>query len=332
MPSNHVIFKPRMKYSFVTHFDSGFIPQGLSLCASLRRVHPDALLVIVCLDQECHDYLKQTDLENTHLLNLREHESAELLKIKGQRTRAEYYWTLTPWTILWSFQELPHLVNIVYVDADLYFRKSISDVYDSFLLDSSSVLITPHDYAPNYDQSPSSGEYCVQLIAVKRGEGETVIRWWRDRCMEWCFARFENGLYGDQKYLEHFEKVFPGQISILDKKGYIQAPWNASYYPFSLARIYHFHGLRTLSSNRVHLSGYYIPAPTIEFIYKPYLRLLYSAIGSMNASFRPQMSQPRWPYYFFQVVAKRFIHKVLGQTRPPYWSVIKRNTNKIKTF
>ena len=32
--------------------------------------------------------------------------------------------------------------------------------------------------------------------------GLKALKWWRDRCLEWCYARIEDGKFGDQFYIE----------------------------------------------------------------------------------------------------------------------------------
>ena len=54
------------------------------------------------------------------------------------------------------------------------------------------VLITDHAYAPEHDQSATSGQYCLQFMTFTRNGGEVVRKWWEERCIEWCYARFED--------------------------------------------------------------------------------------------------------------------------------------------
>jgi hypothetical protein len=70
-------------------------------------------------------------------------------------------------------------------------------------------------------------------MCFRRDErGLSVLRWWRDRCNEWCYARLEDGKFGDQKYLDDWPTRFPG-ISVAKNIGICVACWNQEGYTFS---------------------------------------------------------------------------------------------------
>ena len=290
-----------MTEHYVTLFDSVFLPQGLALHHSLLEHGGDCVLWVLCLDDACFQTLKRLDLPQMRLLDLADLETPELLAVKPGRTRAEYCWTLTPWSIQWVLEDDPTAKRVTYLDADVFFLKSPAPIFAEFEASGCGVLITEHGYAPEYDQTPTSGRYCVQFLPVVRGLGEPILHWWRDRCIEWCFARFENGLFGDQKYVEQFAAIFPSLVYSTGPDSRFQAPWNASLYGFSQAIIYHFHHLRLcengtylfcLDGDREHLRrAYVIPGPTLEYIYFPYCETLdniaYSMLGFIPPQARP---------------------------------------------
>ena len=155
----------------------------------------------------------------------------------------------------------------------MYFMKSPKLLFNEFEKSGKAVMITPHNYAPQYDQSSKSGKYCVQFIIFKRYESENVRKWWETKCLEWCYQRVEENKFGDQKYLDQFPLKFKNYVHILEKKEYIQAPWNARIFESKDCLIYHFHGLR-LIENKLGLilfsKGYKIPKRTLKNIYQIY--------------------------------------------------------------
>jgi hypothetical protein len=61
--------------------------------------------------------------------------------------------------------------------------------------------------------------------------GMAVLNWWRDRCIEWCYARSEEGKFGDQKYLDDWTTRFDS-VHVLEHLGGGIAPWNVQQYSF----------------------------------------------------------------------------------------------------
>jgi len=283
---------------YVTLFDSVFLPQALALHASMQRHVPEHRLWMLCVDDVAHELLTRLALPNCSLLKLSELETAELLAVKPNRTRGEYCWTLTPFAPRFVFEADPAVRRVTYLDADLWFRKSPVALFEELDAAGGSVLITDHGYAPEYDQSATSGQYCVQFMAFDRERGEPVRRWWEERCIEWCYARFEDGKFGDQKYLDDWPERFPGLVHVLQRQQYAQAPWNATRFPYSQGVFFHFHGLRIAPGRRFDLGPIYtLPGAVLDHIYEPYLADLRRAIAMLDGlgfAARPQSRKLGW--------------------------------------
>jgi hypothetical protein len=267
---------------YVTLFDSLFLPQGIALHTSMERHVKDYTLWILCVDDKAHEILCKLNLPNVRLLQLSKLETAELLTVKPIRTKGEYCWTLTPFAPKFVFEADANVNRVTYLDADLWFRKNPSAIFREFDLSGKQVLITDHAYAPEYDQSATCGQYCVQFMTFSREGGEAVRKWWEDRCIEWCYARFEKEKFGDQKYLDDWPERFTDFVHVLNNKELALAPWNAMRFPYGSSIFYHFHGLRIVSIKQVNIGGYSLPKPLIENIYRPYLIDLKRAIERLN--------------------------------------------------
>ena len=275
---------------FVTLFDSTFLPQGLALHASMQRHLPAHCLWVLCVDDIAYELLTRLALPNCSLLKLSELETDSLRAVKPSRGKGEWCWTLTPFAPRFVFDADPSVQRVTYLDADLWFRKNPAPLFAEFEASGAKVLITDHGYAPEFDQSATSGQYCVQFMTFDREGGEPVRQWWQERCIEWCFARFEDGKFGDQKYLDDWPERFAGLVHVLREQQLAQAPWNASRYPYSQAVFYHFHGLRILPGRRLDLSpNHPLPLPVLENVYEPYLRDLKSAMATLSVlGFEPR--------------------------------------------
>lgn len=118
-----------MVENYVTLFDSDFLPQGLSLYRSLDRLGEDFTLWILCIDEEVEKRLIELSLANVRLLSLSVFETLELLRVKAERSRSEYCWTLTPFAPAFVFQADPNVLRVTYVDADLWICQSPKRIF-----------------------------------------------------------------------------------------------------------------------------------------------------------------------------------------------------------
>lgn len=261
---------------YVTIFDSGFMPQGLALYSSLVNHAGPFKLWVICVDDLAKEYLDQRALDGIKTISLKEVETPDLIRVKAGRTRSEYCWTLTPFAPKFVFDRDPSVSRVTYLDADIFLLKNPKPIFSEFEKSNKSVLITDHAYDPEYDHSASSGQYCVQFMTFRCDEsGQRVRQWWQDKCIEWCYARAEDGKFGDQKYLDSWPEIFENEVHVLSKLDAILAPWNAKRFPYSSAIAWHFHGLRILAGNQYLLhSKYQIPDTVDEYIYLPYVEIL----------------------------------------------------------
>ena len=267
---------------YVTIFDSGFLPQGLALAQSLSEHAGDHILWVIAVDQEAESALKKLALRNVRVLPLAEVETDSLLAVKGGRTRAEYCWTLTPFAARFVFEREPGIERVTYVDADLWFRKSPQPIFEELERSGKTVLITEHAYAPQYEISwKRAGTYCVQFLTFTKA-GEPVRKWWEDRCIEWCFSRYEDGKFGDQKYLDDWPTRFAEHVHVLERREWTLAPWNSTRFSPEHAIFYHFQGLRLISPRWISIGAYPVSQSVVREIYRPYMREIRSAVRKLS--------------------------------------------------
>ena len=276
-------------YNFCTLFNSHYLSRGLAMYESLLANCSGFHLYIFAFDQVALDYLTELDLQYVTVISLEHFEGPELLLVKPGRTVAEYCWTCTPSTLAYAIERF-NLENCTYLDADIYFFSDPATLIEE--MGSASVLITEHRYTLEYDQAATSGRFCVQFMTFHNTpEGMAVLCSWRDACIDWCFARYEEGRFGDQKYLDEWPTRFPG-VHILQHLGGGLAPWNAQQYQFSLAdarRIvgtakasnrqfdavfYHYQNFKFFGKDDVELGYYRLTTDIKRIIYKPYLQHL----------------------------------------------------------
>ena len=201
---------------YCTLFDSNYLDKGLVLYHSLCACEPDFRLYVFAFDERCREVLEAEALEHMVVVPLSEFETPELQKVKEERTRAEYCWTCTPWTVRHVLERYREPM-CTYIDADMMFYSSPQFVFDAMRAQDCSVIIVPHrlNRKKAHDRRAEQhvGTYCVEFNTfVNDARGRTVLDWWAEQCLNWCFYTpdVDAPAYGDQKYLNEFPKRFPG--------------------------------------------------------------------------------------------------------------------------
>ena len=245
----------RVKH-FCTYFDSNYALRGLTLFRSMQEHCGQFVLHVLCCDDQVFEIVKRLELDNLRAYRLSEVEKFEtrLAEVKPQRSRAEYLWTLSPIWPLFLLETQPEIELICYLDADLFFFYSDEPIWKEFGKD--SILLVEHRFPPHRQRALENGRFNVGILAYRRDEnGLTCLNWYRERCLEWCFDRHEDGKYGDQKYLDAFPTLFKG-VHILENEGVNVALWNRENLELNQVNghftvngvpliIFHFHGLKT---------------------------------------------------------------------------------------
>jgi len=232
--------------------------------------------------------LENLNLSKVTLISLDEFEDEELLKVKSSRSIAEYCWTSTSSTILYVLEKF-NVESCTYLDADMYFYSSPQPIFDE--LGNDSILITEHRYSPQYNKEIKAGKYCVQFVTFKNDEyGLKALKWWKDKCIEWCFAKYEDGKFGDQLYLNDWTERFE-HVHVLQHLGGGLAAWNVQQYDFleengklvGIEKItgkkfdaifYHFHYLKFFNNNEIELGRRTLTQNVLNLFYKPYIQYL----------------------------------------------------------
>lgn len=258
---------------------------------SLQKHCPDSHLYVVAFDDITYNYFQKFPQKNLTAISLEQFEDEKLLSVKSSRSGGEYCWTCTASTILYTINTFK-LDHCVYIDADMRFYSNPQVLFNEW--GSKSVLITEHRYTPQYDQSRVSGTYCVQFVGFKNDEeGMKAVNYWREACIEWCYARAEDGKFGDQKYLDDWTTRF-NNVHVLEHLGGGIAPWNMQQYDFRreegkiigkekstgnefVAVFFHFHGLKIFKDYITSLTGetYEMNSSVLDLFYKPYITDLF---------------------------------------------------------
>ncbi len=220
---------------FFTSITTCYLPKARVLAYTLKRCNPDAVMHLVVsdnlpedfnIDKEDFDYVWyaedfiKTDNNKKWFF---EHSVVELCTaVKGAAALHILKETETD--------------KIVYLDPDIGVFDDLTPL--STMLDTNSVLLTPHQTEPATTRqnvmndeicSLMHGVYNFGFFAVKNDEnGLRFLNWWNDRLMEFCYDDIPHGLFTDQKWGDIAPALFDF-VKIIHDPEYNVATWNLSH-------------------------------------------------------------------------------------------------------
>lgn len=284
-------------HNFCTYFDQNYLVRGLTLYRSLARHASPFVLWVLCFDDRTHDALCKLDLPNLRPVSLQavERDDQALLATKEHRSQVEYYFTCTPSWLLYLLKHFSALDSVTYLDADLFFYSSPQPIYEE--MGEQSVLIVGHRFPRELRSWEIYGIYNVGFLAFRNDSyGRDCLHWWRERCLEWCYDRVEDGRFADQKYLDDWPVRFR-QVVALQHKGAGLAPWNIDDYSLVYRKgrvlvdsqplvFFHFHSFKQLDRwvYDPGLARFGAQASSVvkQHIYAPYIRGLSASARSLS--------------------------------------------------
>jgi hypothetical protein len=287
---------------FCTYFDRNYLSRGIALYWSLQQTCPSFELWVLCLDSACHKVLSELRLPGIHLIPLEELEESDrqLGAVKSTRSLLEYYFTCSPCLPSFVLSHYTHVDRITYLDADLYFFRDPSDVFDE--IEDSSIAIIPHRFHPTFLAREQFGIYNVGWVSFRRDEpGMACLSKWREQCLDWCYVRCEADRFADQKYLDRWPADF-SNVAVIQHKGANLAPWNVANYHLRHTEsgvcvendpliFFHFHYLKQVNKwvYNPGLSEYKTSLVSVlrNDIYVPYIHALRDAEAEVRAVLPP---------------------------------------------
>jgi hypothetical protein len=277
-------------WNYCTLFDSIYLSRGMVMYESLKTHSGEFHLYIFAFDDLSRKILKELDLQNVTVIPLNEFETPQLLEIKGGRSKAEYCWTCTPSIINHVLKN--YSVSVcTYLDSDLVFYSDPSVLIEEMIDHQKNVLITEHRFstlARLYEEK-RGGRFCVQFVTFTNEKNSLeILEKWRLQCINWCYARYEDGKFGDQKYLDDWPLTY-SNIHILQHPGGGIAPWNLQQYRFfedgnsitasnkktgSIFKVvfFHFQYVKFIIKGAYDIGWYLIPAYVKKLFYITYFK------------------------------------------------------------
>lgn len=223
-----------MHYNYCTLFDSNYIDKGIVLIESLEKKAMNYTIYIFAFDKKCASILNDCHFNNVEIIDESELEKRypNLAALRNERTNAEFCWTCTPYIIEYVLLVYEN-ENCTYIDTDMLFWSDPAILVNEMYADNKSVLITPHFFENSIKAKllrQMCGNYCVEFNSfVNNTDGLEVLNWWKESCTKECSVNGRGNTYGDQKYLDEFNKLFDC-VHELQNLGGGMAPWNLMKY------------------------------------------------------------------------------------------------------
>lgn len=277
-----------MKHNYCTMFDGNYLAKGIAMIQSLRKHSPESLIHVFAMDaatwQAIDSYF---DIQNgvaIYGMDLsRFEQSLGLDKIRPTRTHQEFCWSAG--AIFTEYVANTWNIDLTYVDADCFFFSDPQVVFDE--IGDKSIGITPHRFAKQDEaRLLPNGKYAVQWVTFRGEVGRACLSKWAANVRRLCSYSHAEGQFADQKYLDFWERDYPGEVCEIQNIGAGVAPWNVNQYRVTDGPrvngvpviLFHFHELRhDEDGNVTRLTGWNLPAGAEEFIYAPYSRAIRDA-------------------------------------------------------
>lgn len=260
---------------YFTLADKNYVARAVAMIESLKRHSSKRIEVFfLALDEEAYNAMAGLRLEG---VTVGRKWNVDL----GDHTWQEYCWLQASQLCEAQVGRFNDITT--YLDADLFFFSDPEIILRE--VGRRSVGIIPHRFIPSKKYLERNGRFNVGWLSFEGGSfteyitGEVIAKEWAAQCREWCYARNEDGKFGDQKYLDAWPEKYGDKVCVIQNIGAGTAPWNLANYRLTEGPkvdgvpvvFYHYHEFAELPDGKYRLTNYALRPEDKEFIYKPYI-------------------------------------------------------------
>lgn len=208
-----------------------YIPKVRMLFDSIRKYHPDWVLHIA-LPDVVHDEIDLSQEVFDYVIPV---EALDIPDYKGWafcHRIVELATAIKPFALR-HILERDDCDKVFYFDPDMVLFSPVEDLLS--LLDTNNLLLTPHVGEPEDDimavmnneiSALKHGIYNLGFIGLKNNdESKRFATWWSKRLYNFCRDEIGNGLFTDQRWIDHVPVFFDG-VHIVKSPRHNVAPWN----------------------------------------------------------------------------------------------------------
>lgn len=273
--------------NYCTIFDKNYLFQGMALFVSLLRTTKNFRLYVLCMDAESFQLIEKFSAK-LPITAIREEDLRTAIPAleehKKRTSHGQYCWSCQPFSISYLIHRF-QLDSLTYLEADSIFFSDPEHLFAE--IGPGSVSLVPHRYTPEFDQTKTSGRYCVQFNFFRNdAQAKAVLDYWQSCCLE--YSREKPLFYPGQTKLDEWPEKFGSSVVEIQNLGAGIAPWNIQQYSVSIedgipmvdgqaAVFYHFHEFAFRENGAFDLGGYPLSKQVVDAFYRPYVATLRAA-------------------------------------------------------
>lgn len=218
-----------------TSFSFSYLAKARVLAATLKEHQPDWFLCAVISDREPEGFRFDVEREDFDEVIWGDEIFEPVAPAWVFKHDVIEMCTAVKGPVLKQLLEREDTEKVFYFDPDVAIMGDLQCL--SEMLDSASILLTPHQLEPDqtrqaiFDNEVCSlrlGTYNLGFVGVRAcEEGLRFGTWWADRLSEFCYDDPASGLFVDQKWCDLVPAFFEG-VRIVRDPGCNVASWNLS--------------------------------------------------------------------------------------------------------
>lgn len=255
--------------------DSKYLAKYLAMRNSAIKNGSKSNFLVLALDKCSYEILRLESHTSQVVIDLKEilYSYPDLEIAQKNRARKEFIFSLTPHLISYGLDHLDPEI-CCYLDSDTYLLAN-PDFFPSDK--TASIGIVPHNFPPHLKNLVIYGQYNVGYMYFRNcKDSKKVVKWWKMQCINSTSTDISTGVFGDQKYLDHFQEIGP-KIEVIKDQTIGRAPWNSNDISIRNTKMFHFSGLQILS--HFYMTGHHTykwrsTRLMRKELYIPYIRLL----------------------------------------------------------
>jgi hypothetical protein len=291
-----------MKHYYCSAFSGAYCYQGLILYNSIKKHDDGFTMFYVCLDNLAYKILSGLNLENLQVIKVEiiEDYFPELKHAKKDRAIHEYAWTIKSSEMLYILENYEEVDRIIWLDGDMQMLSNTETIFDEWGND--SIILTEQYYTDYHEPLIKTyGRFQAGFVGFcKDNEGLKALRWWKAKCIEWCYSIFQDGRWADQKYLDNIPELFQ-KVGVIKSLGINMTPFILYRLNFEQEKyleidqdeisinntkmvLYHYYGFKYLDDSTCDLCSYWMKFSrnSVENLYVPYIKASKAAIDEIE--------------------------------------------------